>query len=247
MIDLEITADDSTAQRMLSHVGDQLPFAISKALNDTARVAQDDVRKGIQERFILRTPASTRYLLSSVLFASSEHATKQNLQATLRIGPQRPLLARFERGGTRTVRDAFVAPFAIPTRAIRPAFSATVSRRLLPKNLGLLPYAVGGGKPTFHARGKKRSAGVHITATGKPQLKGKERTFVLQLTPGARDWGVFQRIGPKRTDIRLIWAYRQQITIRPLLKFEQTIRASVARNWEAVFAADLEYAIATAR
>ena len=198
---------------------------LSRAVNQTAFDLQNAMRKGLQDRFVIRA-GKARYLAS--LVEIRHKSNKGDIPIWAEVGIQtKSLLAKFEAGGVKSALDPS-EPIAIPSTNIRPSFSALAPLALYPKNLGLVPrHGVVGMVPA-----KK-----HITARGVVQLKGKSRTFVLDPSTmfGVKTWGVYQRIGPRRSDVRLIWTFKPKIPIPALLKFYETARLivpeSFAENW----------------
>lgn len=248
---IEIRPDIRPGVALLGNMQRQLPFAASKAINATLKDSQESIRSGLDLHFTIRSGAARKFMQRTILIRSEDWARKDKLKGTIRVdanqkGGRFDILSRFERGGQRTAHSpAF--PFAIPTNAIRSNFGDSVPRTLLPSALGLVPRQDINGIPLLRARGKSRKPGAHVTGRGVVQLKGKNRTFVLNNVPGSKQWGVFKRVGPGPGDIRLIWAYRSKITIPPLLHFEETVRRVVANNWEKNWTEAVAYAIATAR
>lgn len=240
---IEIRANTRPAVDLVARASAQLSFATSRAINQTLLDAQADIRQGIDLRFTIRSGRSRNFLHRQVLIRREDWATKQKLVGTIRADANRPegkfnLLARFEAGGPRTARNP-TFPFAIPTSEIRPTFQATVPRSLYPRNLGLVPRRSIKG-PYTKLKGR-------VTRTGVQQLVGKRRTFVLDTRVGSTGWAVFQRFGPGKQDIRRLWTFKQAITIPPLLEFESTARATVARVWTDNFNAAFDAALRTAR
>lgn len=244
MIPLALRVDVKPVVGMLGNVAKQVPFATAIALNRTMDDAQIAMKRGVEERFRLRSAQSRTWLLNTIYRGPGDRATKDNLRARIQVPEDRNVLARFEEGGLKTVKDP-TFPFAIPTRAIRAFFGGTVDKKLLPKNLGLIARRNITGGFDLHAKGKSRKAGFHTTGTGKVQLKGRNRTFVVTLRSGHQ--GILQRTGPDRGNVRLIWAFRLQITDPPLLHFQATLRRVVAERWTINWNGAMAYAIATAR
>jgi len=246
---ISVQVDTRDAARYLDDVAKrQLPFAIMRGINKTLDDAQAAIRDHLNRAFIFRTGASRKFAERTILIRKEDRATKDNPSGTIRVDANRgkwDMLSKFEAGGPRVAGNP-TFPFAIPTSAIRPSFGDSVPRSLYPKNLGLVPRRSIKGAFEYHAKGRSRKAGVHTTASGVVQLKGKNRTFVIG-APGSRDWGVFRRVGPGRGDVRLIWAFRTRITLEPILEFEATARQTVAERWKANFDDALAYALATAR
>lgn len=249
-MNLSISLDISKATAFLTDVEQrQIPFALARALNVTATEFQDEVRRGISGRFVLRQP---KFILDSVKIERGNFATSKGFKtgggkftATVSIGGEGSshrnagLLVKYEEGGEKISADPN-APIIIPTQALRPSFAELPPRNLYPKNLRLIERRSVDGTLPAH---------VHRTKRGVEQLQGKQRTFVLdpRTNIGSRVWGVFQRYGPKRSDIRLIWRYKTRIQIPARLQFMDTAQRIVPERFAENFKMMLAIALNTAR
>lgn len=236
-IQIELDTNATEIQRWMRAVFlDQLPYAMARAVNATAFDARDAIRRGIDERFTIRRP----YVPRGVQIPPGGRATKQKPEAIVELDRRRSFLAKFEEGGVK--RGSATMPIAIPTEHIRPVHTAIPPLSLYPKNLGL--------QERRDISGGFTAARTTFTRRGVKQWKGKRRTFVIDpwehnATPEL--WGVWQRRGPKRHQIRLIWAYRREIPIPPTLKFVETGRRTVNEVWDRNFTREFDRAIRTAR
>lgn len=236
-IQVELDTNASEVARWIQHVfSDQMPFALSLAINRTAYNVRDAIRSGIQHRFTIRR----RWVVHGIQIPRGGRATKQKLEAIVELERRRSFLAKFEEGGVK--RGSATMPIAIPTEHIRPVHTATPPLSLYPKNLGL--------QERRDISGGFTAARTTFTRRGVKQWKGKRRTFVIDpwehnATPEL--WGVWQRRGPKRHQIRLIWAYRREIPIPPTLKFVETGRKMADQVWDRNFTREFDRAIRTAR
>jgi hypothetical protein len=228
MISMRLDGVEQILERMTQLEQRRLPFAVSLALNKTAKEFQQAMRVGISRRFTLRRPA---FILGLVHIprGGASNVKAGRYTAEIVVGGSEPgsksfrsrgLLAKFEGGGQKQSRDEMM-PVAVPTPSLRPSFAEMVPRALFPKNLRLQERRTPDG-----TLGPK----VHVTGTGKAQIKGKRRTFVLG-QPGQRGWGVFQRTGPKKGDIRMLWSYRMRVPIPRRLQFADTARGMVPGAW----------------
>lgn len=226
----------------------QIPYALARATNMTATDFQDAMRAGIARRFTLRQP---RFIMNSVKIERGNWATSKGFKsgggkfsATVSMGGEGSkrsrsgVLVKFEEGGEKTSADPNY-PIIIPTAALRGSFAELPPRSMYPKNLRLLPRQ--GIESTMPAN-------VHVTKRGVEQLKGKRRTFVLDPTKhiGANVWGVFQRFGPNRSDIRLIWRYKTRVKIPQRLQWAETAQRIVPERFAANFRTALAEALKSA-
>lgn len=220
----------------------QIPFAMSKAINNTATQFQDAMRRGIASRFILRRP---NFILNTVKIARGNFATKTKMTATVSIGGSEEknrrggILARFEEGREKRTLDPY-HPIAVPTREVRASPAELPPRNLYPKNLRLV------GR-----RGVEKTipANIRMTRRGVEQIKGKQRTFVLDPSKhhGAKIWGVWQRYGPERGQLRLLWIYKMAVKIPKRLQFRETAQRTVPAQFNENFKLWLGIALRTAR
>ena len=232
---IRLHVDTSHAQAYLGGLyADQIPYATSRAVNDTAKDAQAAVRVHIEQHFILRRRA---FVLGSILIPRFSTKRDDPIRCDVVIGRKAPWLPKFETGQPKV--GTALEPVAIPTGNLRSAPSALVPLSMYPKNLRLVPR-----RSVTGVLGAQR----HVTTRGVEQLKGKRRTFVLDPTlhRGVRTWGVWQRVGPKRSDIRLIWVYKHRIPTPRLLPFSQIVETTVEARFQAHFARHFAEAARTA-
>ncbi len=120
MTDLSIDVRLPEVHDRLNKLGrDQIPFATALALTWTANDARDDVRRGLPDRFEIRSNWLERGI-------QTKPASKRNLQATVLSRDE--FMVRQEYGGTKSPRKKFTAlprqirsnPKQLITRAKRP-------------------------------------------------------------------------------------------------------------------------------
>lgn len=249
MIDIHVDIDQAIAE--VGRYTGQMPFAIATALNRTGEDGNAALRASIGQHFIVRDDRLLRYVAPTIL-PRDQRASKTNLSVVLKTEGRGRILDPFEIGLAKT--GTLAKPVAIPTATLRPTPRAVVPRRMYPANLGLTPkktptgtsyYALGRGSILHH------KTPIHHTARGAVQIKGKQRTFVLdpRLHRGIapEQWGVYQRIGPKRGDIRMLWRYVDQVPRPAILEFEETVRRTVETRWAPNFDGAFAFALRTAR
>lgn len=231
---MEIRVDGRDAQSWFgSMFREQLPFAQSLAMNRTGKAVQDAIRLGIGTRFTVRRA----WVLDGIQITHFSDKHDSPMRVTIELDPARGFLAKFEAGGVKSGSAA--VPIAIPSTALRPNLAYVPPLQLYPKNLRLIPRrGVTGIVPAKH----------HLTARGVDQIKGKERTFVLDQTMfGVRVTGVYQRTGPGPHDIRLLWTYKDRIPIPARLRFEATALDTVMTAWPSIYAEAFRQAVRTAK
>jgi hypothetical protein len=182
----------------------RLAFNCAEALNKTALAGQAAIRAHMLTIFHTRTTTkrNRKWLLEQVKlkFAS---AKKGLAFAELYLETrQRLLLAAFETGETRQ-------PFVGKNVAVPHAEVARAGGSI-----------AGEVVPALTFKGMKLKE--HTTATGKRQFKGAARTFGIQQSKQAPLGGVFQRVGPGRGDIRLVYSFKRAFQLRKVLGFVPT-------------------------
>jgi len=228
---ISIQFDAREALGFIDHAHEQLPFALSVALNRTGNVVRQRQRQNAASLFTIRKPwvlgpaVGPRDAMTPAAGAKSEGAmlvdqrpsTKRDLVLTLAVSRPRRFMARHEQGG---VRLSGTVPFAIPTLALRPTFEASVPLEWYPKSLRL-----------FARR--------DVVGTMPALAKGKRGTY---LVPGV---GIFRRTSPTTTE--LIWILKDTITLprRPWFSsgVDEVFRATIGPQFDAAW----KHALATAR
>ena len=124
---------------------EQVPFATSLAINNTAKGIQAEQREGMKSRFTIRRA----YVLQGVKI--SKFSTKRDLEAIVEIDPTRDFLFKFEEGGTVRPRGTRLA---VPDE-VRRGKTGVVSRVMRPRRLEFERWG-SGPKAEVH-RGKRRT------------------------------------------------------------------------------------------
>ena len=103
MLSVDIKVDFSEAKRMLAGIKEQLPFAIAKALTDTAKDARQAVTAELPKVFDRPNPFTMRAI-------AFKPANKQTLTAIVYIQPKQAEYLRLQlEGGTRLPRARALA------------------------------------------------------------------------------------------------------------------------------------------
>jgi hypothetical protein len=222
---MRVQVTDFGVSRYLTDVQQrQLPFATSKALNQTALDFQQAMRDSLPRKFTIRSGTTKRFLERMIKIEKFDRSTKNKLSVTVGItGPgffpsetddRAAILARHEKGGTFS---AF--PFYLPAPGLRGA-TQEIPRKLYPANLRLAPRRT----PTDYLPALK---------------KGKLRTYIIP------NVGIFQRQG--KDEIDSIWFFKERITLKPRLGFYDTAVKTVEERWAKNFTDSLAFALRTAR
>lgn len=211
MITVQVDTAPITAALNSIHE-DQVPFAASLALNNTAKGAQAAIREGIQQRFTIRRD----WVLEQIKIP--KFSTKRDDPMSVMITTTQPgdFLDKFEAGGTKKPRLG--VNVAVPIMA-RPSRGQIVPDNLRPKRLNL------------HEQGHR--------------IVGDQRTFLIELRNGKR--GIFQRVGPGRDGIRLLYWLTPSVPIPASLRMVRTAVDVVDELWAINFEEARERAVSTAK
>jgi hypothetical protein len=238
-----------TAQLLLrlKHGEKRLAYAVVNAINKTALRIQEAERERVSRAFIVR---KRDFIMREAAIVKPFASVKQTRQyAEIAVGDkQRLLLAKFEKGAERKPFTPGAKSVAVPLlgRPARPSIANPVPPAFRFSGMKLRAFYKG-KRLTTRRRGRKTSAvDLHgeygrvslpqPEASGGIQWKGENRTFLLPITARAPFGAVFQRIGPKRDDIREIWSFRRGVRLDDRLQFVVTAQR-VAAQW---FGEDLE-------
>lgn len=231
---INVQVDDSELLSRMHNGEKRLAYAVVNAINNTAIRIQSDVQAGVEQRFLVRDPA---FLLRQAAVIKPFASVGQGRPyAEISVGQKdRLLLSEFESGGERL---AFVGQHpAIPISGgpARPTFSGRVPPEFTFQGLRIVATGPR-GEPQRTASGRlrrRKARGLQFrrsfTATGKTQLKGEQRTFILSHSASLPSGGVLQRIGPGRGDLRLVYEFATGEQIKPRLQFVATAEATAAR------------------
>lgn len=223
-IDAQI--ETGKVEEMTLRMQKRLVYNTVQALNKTALAAQAAIRADMEKNFFLRsTPKHNKQWLLQRIKVNFAGVKKGQLFAEVFIDSKdRLLLTKFETGDTREpfVGKNVARPFSATAREGGTEQGA-VKQELTFAALKFKPVEVTPG-------GKRRPS------KGRPyhpqydtvQFKGLQRTFILKHTEKAFLGGVYQRIGPGKDDVRLVYSFAQAYQLKRLLHFfaqaEKTFR-----------------------
>lgn len=200
---------------------DQMAFATSLALNQTAKGIQQEQRAGLEERFKVRRA----YVLQGVKV--SKFSTKTDLEAIVEIDPTRRFLFKFEDGGTTRPRGR---SFAIPADDIRRGTTGVIRKNQRPRSFN------------FKLAGRGPKAVV---------FKGDRRTFLIRRNDGSgaifqRGRGFNPRKGVEQ-DLRHLFSFSPKVEVDDRLEFELTASTIFEELFNRNFDAAFDRALRTAR
>lgn len=213
----------------------QLPFAVARALNETAKEFQEDERALLRREFTIRKP----WVEQGIKINSRDFASKTKLNVRIAVDQSRDFLNKFEQGGARLPRaggKSLVVPLGV-----RPTPQADIPKSLRPKALHLKQTSKGGKFTVF---------------------KGDNGTFMVQRPDGSGI--IFKRKGRaiavkrrhqgplmkgQRKDWKLVTLYvlRPKTPVPADLHFIETARTSFAKHWSPNFTKWWNEAVRTAR
>lgn len=251
---LIVDVKDASALLMLRNGGKRMAYAVVNALNDTIKHVQKvevanvghlfTLRKG---EFVKRNAAVIKQAGKGSGFAS---VGSGRYEARVQVGQKkRLLLAGFEAGNDR--KSEMIASgytpkgksSAVPIigRPARPSKQSSVPDAFTIKGLNLI-IAKSSGKSgrmvsdfsgskykSRRAKSVKGKSDVGFARKGK-RIIGEHRTFILAKSKKAPHGGVFQRIGPAKDDIRMIYSFVPNQKLKSVLKFvDHAYKASIER------------------
>lgn len=227
MTDLSIRVDATQAIGLMGRISDNFPTARTWALNRTAEDVTFQLRREAASRMMFRGPAGRRTLeqYAPPRILREYRATDAKPYVTIEPYNAGKILRPFETGAPKV--GSPTKPAIIPTYYARPEPGAAIPRKLFPHNL--LPYQfnqafIGKEQPKLKSGKLKRS-----------KAWKQVRPFILDPTTmhglGPKAWGIYVRTGQGRGDIRMLWAFRRQVTRPKLLTTYDTSRRVVAERW----------------
>lgn len=204
-MELTVSADAARVLLALRNGEKRMGYAVSNALRSGILAAQSAVRGRVQSKFQVRPSARAFILREAAIvkpFPSPAH-----LETRMAVGTKpRLFLSTFEAGGPRL--PAVGRRMAVPVVGgpARPTFAQSVPTSLQFRQLALRPVARGRVRRKFDP-----SVVRVLSGPGAERFAGAQRTFQLPATVREPEGGVFQRVGPKRADVRLVYGFRANV------------------------------------
>ena len=226
-VKLEIQGEQQLSRFVRSMYRDQIPFATSLAINNTAQRFQARQREHMRDVFNVR---NERFVDRSVKI--KPFSSKKRLAARVAIdspGNRDDILGKFEAGGTKKPEGRSLL---VPRDELRTKTGRVRARERLKK---FDFRRVGPGRTVFSRKG-----------TGI--FKGRRRTFMIRES-GGRGL-VFRRTGPGDTGsfqgTKLLWVLTPEGDIQPSLDFAKNARKIVEDVFDEEFSKAFDRAIRTA-
>jgi len=251
MIAVRVSVDTTQLLLRLRNGERRLAYAVAGALNATARDIQAAEHENVRRKFIVR---NERFLFGSPgrpggaagrisPFANAKQGrpfVEVSVSASTMGGSRRLLLGIFEEGGERKPFTPGAQSVAVPLegRPARPSIRRGVPPQYTFQGLRFRAFHRGRRMPVKRASGSEATLFGEYGRRGDVQRdsgiqwKGAERTFILTHTKREEFGGVFQRIGPKRGDIREIYAFRRGIQLPSRLGFIAIARRVTSERFQ---------------
>lgn len=231
---IDVSIDTSRLKARTVREAKNLAYSTVQAINDVAKDVQTMVRADIKKKFKLR---KGDWLLRQVKIKTFANVRQGRLYAELEITPRdRLLLSIFEVGGKREPFKGKNVAVPITGEAARESISQSVDPAYTFKALKFRRMNL--TKAGQQAKATQKRVGVRGRLTNDYYIwGGQNRTFILPKTAQAQHGGVFQRIGPKRDDIRLIYSFKPAMTLPKVLDFVETARERYAARFRELFEA----------
>ena len=221
MLTLQLDTNAAQVSRILRRLfADQIPFALSRAVNDVTEEAQE--RQRTHQRRIFQVRRST-FVDRAVKV--KPRATKRSPFAIIAINPpggqkRADIISKFETQRRKVARSGTIA---IPVGARRTK-AGIISARDRPRALGLQRHGPSGRV-----------------------LRGARRTVLIRSTPGG-EGTIFQRVGRgASSELRPLWLLRREVRIDPELNFTANVTKTVAQRFPMLFDQRLGEAVRSAR
>jgi hypothetical protein len=216
-----ITVDTKALEAALGGAKDQMPFAVSKALNDlTIRIA-DVQRADMRTRFTIRNENVLKYGI-----VRTEKATKQSLAAAVGVSQQSAgnreafgYLKKFEKGGSK--RPVAGSAVAVPVDARRSKRGiVTASNRI----------------PALQLKKHGRA------------VQGIKRTFMIQPKSGRAAALILQQVGRgKRATNKVLYVLERSVPIQPMLHLMDNATRTAKAEWQRIAGDAVALALRTMR
>ena len=218
----------------------QLPFAVSLALNWTANLAQEAVRKHWSSALHLQR---RDYILRAVKINKQDRASKSTWTVVLSIDPRTQFLARMEEGDLHTPRSGKY--LFKPTESV---FKSKVISRSNPLNPKNLHFDANGRGPlrTYLVRPAGKSPLI-LQRTGKyaeQSERGKDNATGRYVAGQKKRK---KRAKSGKAGSRLLYQLVSRSKVPVKLQFSATIRSTAENVWQEQASKAMTQALATAK
>jgi hypothetical protein len=172
------------AAEQLNAAADQIPFALSQALNDGAEIVRKEL---IADVWPSHVKVRNARFIGAALTTKGRRATKRNLRVEIYDRLGRGSLALHETGGAKRPRGAALA---VPSKALQ----ATRTSKGIPAGMRprALPNSFKKGDALYQRTGKGKTKGLKLAYVLKPS------TAIKPTVPFHRDFDDAMRIEVRR-------------------------------------------------
>jgi hypothetical protein len=219
---IDIKIDTSLLDQNAKRYTKNLAFSTAQAINDAAREGQNRIRANMRDKFHIRQPQVMDRAIKIFAFANAR-SNRPFAEIGVDNKP-RLLLSIFEEGGARLPYVGKHVAVPITGQAARPGISDSVREQFTFQALNFRrskTVATQHGKSVLAARRAEGNRKRRLSG-GDLIWRGDQRTFILPATRRAPLGGVFQRVGPGKDDIRLIYSFKANVRLRAALDFVST-------------------------
>jgi hypothetical protein len=217
LMKLNADADISALLKRMPREGVRLAKSVARAINRTLLDVQVAERVQLDQAFTIRKAQFMYRLIKITAFASANQGRPFG-EIAIDASKARVLLPVFEAGGAKDPAKGKNVAVPLTGEAARPSFGALVPDAFTFQQLRF--KRVNLTKAGQAAQIAKKSHGVKGKLTGDYYIwAGQQRTFILPSTKAAPHGGVFERVGPGRDDIRLIYSFRPQVKLAKKISF----------------------------
>lgn len=195
-----LRVDTSEAEQFLEGLHkDQIPFAASLALNNTAKAAQRGLQTHLASTFILRR--ADFVLKEAVKIPAFSTKTDDPMAVEVLATERADFMHKFESGITKTSITG--GALAVPIEA-RPSKSALIPRQLRPKQLQLRGHATSGAQDQFKGKlGTFTIRGLGILQRLHGHIRGTRLLYLFRRSAKTPPSLRYQEIG--RRIVAKVW------------------------------------------
>lgn len=202
----------------------QVPFALSRSLNMTAKAALPDLKKSVKHDLIVRSP----WVPKGIQMRAS---TKTSLEAS--VGSVDDFMVKQVEGGTKQAQSGKLAIPLVGQGRGRARKKSITAPDNWPGALAKSDPDVFVGAAGYRGKGAKKR---------KSKRYNKIKTF----SDAERGTFAVWRRRPKHK-LRMVYAFKKQVEVQGRWDVESIVAASVKEHWPEEVKKAIEYAKATAR
>ncbi len=219
---IDIKFDTSGLDKTVKRYQKNLAYSTAQALRAVGLEAQRRIRAHLRTAFHIR---KTAFMDRSIKIFAFPSVGSNRPYLEIGIDPKsRLLLAQFEEGGQRGPFKGHNVAVPVTGQAARPSPESSVRQDLTFQALNFKRGPIlQSARSAIAARKSAAKRGIKGKLSGQYYVwQGQQRTFILSHTARSPLGGVFQRIGPKRDDIRMLYSYKRTVALRAVLDFVST-------------------------